>query len=230
MCSNYEAITDEQKMLTHFGVGYPSEREAIADAERQKVKAHTWPTDFAPFIRLHEDGSGNKVIEHGRFGLLPGFAKEVAYGRRTYNARSETVHRLPSFRESWAKGWRCIVPVEAVHEPNYESGKSVWYRIRRADGQPMGIAGIYRKWSAPGGAVEFTFAMLTINADGHPTFARMHKPHDEKRMVVILEKDAYDTWLTCSVEKAPRFFKQSTAIYEAEPADKKHYRGPQQAL
>jgi putative SOS response-associated peptidase YedK len=56
------------------------------------------------------------------FGLLPHFAKELAYGRRTYNARSETVDKLPSYRESWAQGRRCIIPAESVYEPNYETG------------------------------------------------------------------------------------------------------------
>src|SRR5262245_22891284 len=100
MCSNYDAITDADRMLRRFGVSYGSEKEMAASAAQRK---ETWPTGLAPFIRLHESGSGNKVIDQGTFGLLPGFAKEVAYGRRTYNARSETVHKLPSFRESWAK-------------------------------------------------------------------------------------------------------------------------------
>ena len=39
------------------------------------------------------------VVE-ARFGLLPGFAKEVKYGTRTFNARSETVARLASFKQA----------------------------------------------------------------------------------------------------------------------------------
>ena len=142
MCSNYEAISEEVKMLTFFGVGYRNEQEA---EEASRKRSQIWPTALAPFIRLHRDGSQNRVIEHGTFGLLPGFAKEVAYGRRTYNARSETVHKLPSFKESWSKGWRCVVPADAVYEPNYESGRAVRWGIKRQDGKPLGIAGIYRE-------------------------------------------------------------------------------------
>jgi hypothetical protein len=36
----------------------------------------------------------------------------------------------------------------------------------------------------------------------------MHRPEDEKRMVVILPEKDYGTWLSCPVEEAPRFFKQ----------------------
>jgi putative SOS response-associated peptidase YedK len=38
-----------------------------------------------------------EVVEP-HFGLLPGFATEVKYGTRTYNARSETVASLSSFK------------------------------------------------------------------------------------------------------------------------------------
>lgn len=39
----------------------------------------------------------------GHFGLLPGFAKDAKFGWKTYNARSETVRELASFKGAWAK-------------------------------------------------------------------------------------------------------------------------------
>jgi putative SOS response-associated peptidase YedK len=71
----------------------------------------------------------------------------------------------------------------------------------------MGIAGIYRRWRGPDGE-RWTFAMLTVNADGHPVFQRMHKPGDEKRMVVIVDPAEYDRWLQCTLAEAVTFFKQ----------------------
>jgi putative SOS response-associated peptidase YedK len=228
MCSNYDEITDEDRLLREFGVSYGSRKEM---AEAAAGRKQNWPTGMAAFIRLHEDGSGNKVIDRGTFGLLPGFAKEVAYGRRTYNARSETVHRLPSFRESWAKGWRCIVPVETLYEPNYESGRAERWGIRRVDGKGLAVAGIYRRWTSPDGELLWSFAMLTVNADGHPVYARMHRPGDEKRMVVILDGDEQDDWLTCPVGEASRFFRQSTLPLETFPALlPRRHRGPQREL
>jgi putative SOS response-associated peptidase YedK len=44
--------------------------------------------------------------------------------------------------------------------------------------------------------------MLTVNADGHPVFQRMHKPGDEKRMVAILDPAEYDRWLMCTPAEA----------------------------
>jgi len=152
-------------------------------------------------------------VHDGLFGLLPRFAVEVVQGRRTYNARTETVATLPSFRESWRKGWRCIIPAEHFYEPNWETGQAVRWLIQQPMAMPMGIAGIYRKWRHPDGREVFTFAMLTVNADGHPVMQRFHKPGDEKRMVVILEPKDYGEWLTCPVDDAPKFSSSGRALW-----------------
>lgn len=198
MCSNYEAVTRHDRLLSFFGVV----------REGNDLPVETWPTGLAPFVRLAEPESGNRRVDDGAFGLLPHFAKELAYGRRTYNARTETVDKLPSFRDAWLRGQRCIVPAESIFEPSYETGKAVRWRIYQPGDVPMGIAGIYTEWPAPDGRKLFSFAMLTVNADGHPVMQRFHKPEDEKRMVVILDPKDYDDWLTCPLAEAPKFFRQ----------------------
>ena len=206
MCANYRPVTRVDRLLTFFGV-----ERASGEATPPEV----WPLGLAPFIRRHEDGSGNRVVDDGLFGLLPFFAKELAYGRKTYNARSETVHRLPSFKDAWARGQRCIIPVECVFEPCYESGKAVRWCIQQPGEIPFGIAGIYRGWRAPDGRMLWTFAMLTVNADGHPVFGRMHAPGEEKRMVLILDPAEYDRWLQCPLTEAATFFKPWRGPLEA---------------
>lgn len=209
MCSNYEAVTRADRLLAFFGVARPEGRQSAPEV---------FPLGMAPFIRAHEDGGGNRVVEDGTFGLLPFFAKELAYGRRTYNARSETVATLPSFRDAWRRGQRCIVPAEAVYEACWETGRAVRWRIGQRGAVPLGIAGIYAKWRAPDGNELFSFAMLTVNADGHPVYQRMHRPGEEKRMVVILDPADYDDWLACAVADAPRYFRRWTGELLAEPA------------
>lgn len=209
MCANYRPVTRMDRLLSYFG---------IERAPGQPTPPEIWPLGMAPFIRLHEDGSGNKVIDDGLFGLLPHFAKELAYGRKTYNARSETVDRLPSFKDAWARGQRCIIPAEVVYEPCYESGKAVRWAIQQPGDVPMGLAGIYKRWRAPDGRQLFTFAMLTVNADGHPVYQRMHAPGEEKRMVVILDPAEYDHWLRCSPEEARQFFRPWEGPLDARPA------------
>lgn len=215
MCSNYLAVTRTDRLLTFFGV------ERARDELPVEFEAEIWPQRLAPFIRRAEAGSGNRIIEDGQFGLLPFFAKELAYGRRTYNARSETVAQLPSFRDAWKRGQRCIVPAEAVFEPCYESGAAVRWRIEQPGQVPMGIAGVYTPhptFKDAKGRPLLSFAMLTVNADGHPVFKRMHKPGDEKRMVVILDPAEYDRWLQCTLAEASGFFRQWTGPLDAVAA------------
>ena len=210
MCSNYVAVTRADRLLSFFGV----------QRERDDPPVETWPTGLAPFIRLAEPGSGNRVVQDGVFGLLPGFAKELAFGRKTYNARSETVHQLPSFRDAWRRGQRCIILAEVIYEPfyAYDGAKAVRWAIQQPGAVPMGIAGIYTRWTTPEGQELFSFAMLTVNADDPDIYKRFHRPGDEKRMPIILAPEEYDTWLACPVREASRFFREWRGKLDAEAA------------
>ena len=64
----------------------------------------------------------------------------------TNNARSETAASRPTYRAAWAAGQRCLIPAAWYQEPNWETGRNVWRRMTRADGEPWAIAGL---WSAP---------------------------------------------------------------------------------
>lgn len=210
MCSNYRAVTRADWLLNFFGVG---------PAETGAESIETWPTGQAPYIRLNE--AGKRIAATGHFGLLPHFAKDIAYGRKTYNARSETVAKLPSFSTSWQRGQRCIIPAECIYEPFYATAtsKPVRWAIRIGHNIPMGIAGVYNTWRDPEGREHGSFAMLTVNADDHPVMSRFHAWGEEKRMVVILDSaEKYDEWLTCSVDEAPSFFQQYRGTLETEAA------------
>ena len=215
MCSNYLPVTQHDRLLTFFGVEYE---------KNELLQREVFPTEFGVFIRLsvegQEGGRPALIAEDGRFGLLPSFATEIQYGRNTYNCRSETVHKLNSFRPAWGAGQRCIIPANSVFEPNYESGRSVRWRIFQEGDVPFGIAGVYRRWRNPDVTQPaiFTFTMLTVNCDAHPFYRRFHKPGDEKRMPIFLEPSEYMPWLTARVDDAPRFFKAHPGPFLGEPA------------
>lgn len=210
MCANYQPVTAQDRLLQHFGVQRP----------RDEVPPEVYPGGLAPFVvRAADRADLARDAGLGLFGLLPHWAKDLAFGRRTYNARSETVHEKPSFRDAWRQRRRCIVPVEAVYEPNWETGRAVRWRIARRDGQPMGIAGLWGRWRGADGREWLSFTMLTVNADGHAVFGRMHRPGEEKRMVAILDEAEYDLWLDGDLAQARALLRPYPAEgLVAEPA------------
>jgi putative SOS response-associated peptidase YedK len=213
VCANYHPVTSQDRLLEWFGVGRPI----------GTVPPDLYPVQLAPFIVRHADKVEiERQVELGLFGLVPHWAKDIAFGRRTYNARSETADKLPSFRDSWRRGRRCIIPAEAIYEPSYETGKAVRWRISLADGRPMGIAGLWGWWRAPDGKDVLSFTMLTVNADDHALMKRFHKPGDEKRMVVILDPAEYDAWLDAPLDRVRSFLRQYPAeLMVSEPAPRR---------
>ena len=207
MCSHYQGLKERARFEKEFHVTVPS-YTGVYDV---------WPTYESLFIRRPREADvGDEAVPEreavaGRFGLLPHWAKDDKFGRRTYNARSETAATLPSFRDAWRKGQHCIIPADAIFEPDWRSGKAVPTRISRADGEPLGVAGLWSWWKSAAGVEVLSFAMLTINADEHSLLRNFHKPEDEKRMVVILPQAAYADWLNASPGRANEFLRQYPA-------------------
>jgi putative SOS response-associated peptidase YedK len=207
MCSHYDPVIDANTLKTHFGVS------DIPPA----LKPSLWPGYIGPFVRKHEHADvGDEAVPFrelmvGSFGLIPHWSKDSKIARQTYNARSETVHEKPSFRDAWRLNRHCIIPAAAIFEPDWRSGKAVPTRIVRTDGKPMGIAGLWTGWKQPDGEILRSFTMLTVNADDHPFMRNYHKPEDEKRMVVILQDEEYDAWLSAPAEESRFFLRQYPA-------------------
>lgn len=207
MCSHYIAPAKPEIYSKVFGTAPP------VDMGKHDV----WPGYAAGFIRrpLEADAGDEAVPDRealsGMFGLVPHWASDLKIARNTYNARTETVAEKPSFRDAWRQARHCIIPAEAIFEPDWRSGKAVPTRIERADGLPMGIAGLWASWKSPQGQDIHSFTMLTINADEHALMKSFHKPADEKRMVVILPEDRFDDWLCARPEQSMEFMRQFQA-------------------
>ena len=203
MCSHYQAVRDLERYRRAFHVYPPVDPE----------KSDVWPGYAASFIRLPKEvDSGDEAVPAreaagGQFGLIPNWATDTTIARRTFNCRSETAASKPSFRDAWKRGQRCIIPADAIYEPDWRSGKAVPTRISRKDGEPMGIAGLWSWWKSPKGDVIHSFTLLTVNAAEHALMNQFHKPADEKRMVVILPTGAYADWLTAPVAQGMDFMR-----------------------
>jgi len=93
--------------------------------------------------------------------------------------------------------------MNSFYEPNWETGKAVRWRIKRADAEPVAVASIWERFiDKETGEIIFSFSMLTINANGHEVMKHFHKPEDEKRSVVVLQDQDYLPWLNANQKEA----------------------------
>lgn len=191
MCVQYLATANVDWVKSHF------------DLELPVTQAYDIFPTYPGSIILKSHNTQRTAIGLARFGLIPSWAKDEDFGRKTYNARAETVAEKPSYKTAWVKRHYALALADAFYEPNYESGKAVRTGIKQANGEPMAIASIWDTWTEPAsGELIVSFSMLTINADGHPLMKRFHKPEDEKRTVVPLKPELFKDWLNATPEIA----------------------------
>lgn len=165
------------------------------------------PRQGGVFVRVGPSGGLEEVA--GTWGLIadswrsPEPPKIRGRPQMTNNARVESIAELRTFAAPWARGQRCIIPAAWWVEPNWETGRNVWWRMRLRGPYAAGMAGIWNTWvSKETGEVVESYAMVTMNADGHSILGRMHRPDpdrppdkQDKRAVVALRPSAYLAWL-----------------------------------
>jgi len=191
MCVQYLTTVNVDWVKSHFDLDLPSSN------------AHdVFPTYPGPIV-LRSHNTDRTAIGMARFGLLPAWAKEETFGRKTYNARAETVAQKPSYKQAWIKRHYALALADVFYEPCYESGKAVRTAIQQVNQEPMAIASIWDTWTEPEtGELIVSFSMLTIEASNHLVMRRMHKPEDEKRTVVPLRPELFNAWLNATPEEA----------------------------
>ena len=191
MCVQYLTTTNTDWVKTHFDLDLPA-----------SSSHDVFPT-YPGMIVLKSHNTQRTAIGPARFGLIPTWAKDEEFGRKTYNARSETVSQKPSYKHAWTKRHFALALADAFYEPCYESGKAVRTKISQANREPMAIASIWDTWTEPEtGELIVSFSMLTIDASEHPVMQRCHKPEDEKRTIVPLRPDLFDSWLNATPDSA----------------------------
>lgn len=145
------------------------------------------PTDTIPVVRLDRDG--RRSLDLLRWGLVPWWAKDIKMGVRCINAMAETVASKPAFRDAFARGQRCIVPVDAFYEWKKIGASKQPYAIVGADGLPLALAGLWERWKNPaGGETLQTFTIVTTTPN-----ELCGAIHD--RMPVILPPETWSMWL-----------------------------------
>jgi len=145
-----------------------------------------------------------------KWGLVPTWAKDAQIGNKLINARSETLHEKPSFRDSF-ENKRCLIPADGFIE---WKGKQPYY-IRFKDQRIFAFAGLWSTWDS-GDKPLHTFTIITTKAN--QTLSAIHS-----RMPLIMHPKNYKKWFlddnislaspfTKNTEIDLEFFEISTAI------------------
>jgi putative SOS response-associated peptidase YedK len=108
------------------------------------------PTDQIPIVRI-DSRDGEREVVMARWGLIPFWMKEKPKVPHI-NARAETVHKLPLFREAFAKR-RCLIPATGFYE---------WQKAKRSTLAPA----------------DWLFSRASFSASSVGCQIRCHRGHD----------------------------------------------------
>ncbi len=150
-------------------------------AERHNVA----PTQEAPVIRL--GGDDVRRIAMLRWGLVPGWAKDLSFAANAINARAESVAEKPTFREAFRRR-RCLVPADGYFEWMVTGKARQPYYFTLKAGGTMVFAGLWERWAPAGAEPVETFGFITVDASPDVT-----PVHD--RMPVLLDSAGSAAWL-----------------------------------
>lgn len=220
-------------MCNLYDLGTREEIERYFRADMSRVgRGEMLTNPVGPFgigILLRPAADGLEAVP-GQWGMIrpgaparkervPAPAGKLGKWRSTNNARSETMAKLPTFRSAWAAGQRCLIPAAWYQEPNWETGRNIWWQLRRADGQPWALAGLWSEWTDPDtGEIVPNYTAITINCDTHPLLNRLHKPdpklprdQQDKRSLVHLQPEDWDAWLHATQDQAADLLRAAPA-------------------
>lgn len=168
MCGRYELDADIDMLIAHY--------KAIIGEKDFQGSEEIFPTNTVAIIRQIED----KEIDFLKWGFMPSFTKKPLI-----NARGETVHIKPTFKNSFINR-RCIIPATSFFEWEKVGDKKIRRRIS-LDKELFSMAGLYNSFFDEGKQYE-AFTILTINANDQ-------MKHIHERMPLILKEEDEDMWL-----------------------------------
>jgi putative SOS response-associated peptidase YedK len=150
------------------------------------------PTNEIYIIRDNQSG---RVLDSASWGIIAPWQKNFTEARNSQshaiNARSESIHEKPTFRQAF-RTTRCLIPATGYYEWATSLGKyppkQPFYITSKDENKSLSIAGIWSTWKSESGIEIQSAAIITGEAVGE--LATIHS-----RMPVFMPNDRWDTWL-----------------------------------
>ena len=192
MCGRYAQTADMRELMEQFEVTGTSPQASLP------LNWNIAPTNPIYIIRANDrtgkDVEAKRALTTVSWGLIGPWLTDMQEARasqsRAINARSESIHEKPTFRNAF-RSTRCLIPAAGYYEWATALGKyspKQPFYISARDKKQLPIAGIWSSWSAPNGEIIETASIITQEAQGE--LATIHS-----RMPVFMPQDRWDLWL-----------------------------------
>ncbi|MEY2813235.1 MAG: hypothetical protein RL579_140 [Actinomycetota bacterium] len=186
MCGRYAQTQEMRDLVEEFAVTGKFPENALPSS---------WniaPTN--PIYIVRNDEENNRELSVASWGMIGPWLTDEAEAKasqsRAINARSESIHEKPTFRDSF-KSRRCLIPADGYYEWATELGryktKQPFY-ISSDEGKSLPIAGIWNTWRSPSGQLIQSASIITREAVGE--LATIHH-----RMPVMMLRERWSSWL-----------------------------------
>ena len=181
MCGRYTLTTPPEALRSVFGLEGP--------LPNFPPRYNIAPTQPVPLVHKDTEGRGALTLSFMRWGLVPHWSKGPDNRFSMINARSETLEEKPAYRGPF-RYRRCVLPADGFYEWKAMSrGPKQPYLLRRADGKPFFMAGVWDRWLGPDGSEIDSVSIVT-----RPAVPDIQDIHD--RMPLILDRDEAQGWLS----------------------------------
>lgn len=180
MCGRYTLIDPGSELADAFEIDDPEEILSDWDAHYNIA-----PSMQVPVI-LNE--TQTRSVRLMRWGLVPKWAKTPSVGTKMINARAESLHEKPAFRNAF-RHRRCLLPASGFYEwqAGGRKGNKQPFYFTATNRKPLALAGLWELWVNEETLLE-SCTIITTAAN-----TMMSAVHD--RMPVILTSDHWDAWL-----------------------------------
>ncbi len=185
MCGRYQSFLPPDEVARWFGTknvvpNYPA-RYNLA------------PTEPVLAVRFNPR-TGERSLDTLRWGLVPHWAKDLKFGARCINARSDGLATTPAFRDAFARR-RCLIPASGFYEWRKDGKTKTPYAIVPVDAPLFAFAGLWENWRDPStraqdGDAPWIRTCAIVTGDANELLAPIHE-----RMPVILPRAAWAKWL-----------------------------------
>lgn len=189
MCGRYAQTANMDLIVEEFDITGTHPRDPLP------INWNIAPTNPIYIIK-GEDREGEiiKNLDIASWGIIAPWERDFAQAKasqsRAINARSESVHEKPTFRDSF-RHRRCLIPATGYYEWATALGryktKQPFY-IHRKNEHQISFAGIYSSWVSAHGEIIQSAAVITRDAVGD-----LETIHD--RMPVMLPHTKWNHWL-----------------------------------